>query len=293
MNFMKKTILMSKILLFAILLLTSCESKEKKSEYIRLQKELSECKKQVEELQNTPSNRLLKAQEFISKEDFKNAKIELNLLIDKFKDTPEAQKGELLLQKIEKDEIIRKENEERKKTLGFKILKEKSTVVIDNITLKFKSVKASKQWTFDNDKYDYYKYRDAERSNIFVLANVSVTSKVKQSKIPLISVYKLINGQLKLYGTMKREFLYDYGNITDADFKYVSTVVFAQALEISKSTLDKTAIFVVVKNTNCSRYEYGYYLDAKPKGCNIKSTLTVDDFDKDYSLIKILNREKL
>lgn len=290
---MRKSILISKILLLSIIILTSCESKVKKSEYLRLQKELSECKKQVEELQNTPSNRLLKVQEYISKEDFKNAKIELNLLIDKFGDTPEAKRGELLIQKIEQDEKIRKENEERKKTLGFKMLKEKSTVVIDNITLKFKSVKTSKQWTFDNDKYDYYKYRDAERGNIFVLANVSVTSKVKQSKIPLISVYKLINGQLKLYGTMKREYLYDYENSTDADFKYVSTVVFAQALEISKNTLDNTSIFVVVKNTNCSRYEYGYYLDASPDGCNIKSTLTIDDFDKEYSLIKILNREKL
>lgn len=290
---MRKSILMSKILILSILILTSCENKVKKSEYVKLQRELTECKKQVEELKNTPSNRLLKAQEHISKDDFKNAKIELNILIDKFRDTPEAQKGELLLQKIEKDEKIQKENEERKKVLGFKILKEKTTVVIDNITLKFKSVKTSKRWTFDNDKYDYYKYRDAERGNIFVVANVSVTSKVKQSKIPLVSVYKIINGQLKLHGIMKREFLYDYENRTDADFKYVSTVVFAQAIEISKNTLDNTAVFVVVKNSNCSRYEYGYYLDTDSKGCDIKSTLTVDDFDKDYSLIKILNKEKL
>ncbi len=48
----------------------------------------------------------------------------------------------------------------------------------------------------------------------------------------------------------------------------------------------------VVNNSNCSRYEYGYYLDARPDGCNIKSTLTVDDFEKEYSLIKILNNQQ-
>ena len=44
---------------------------------------------------------------------------------------------------------------------------------------------------------------------------------------------------------------------------------------------------------NCSKYEFGYYLDTSSEGCNIKSTLTVDDFDKNYALIKILNKKKL
>jgi len=290
---MRSILFISGIFAMSSLMLTGCEKKVNKSEYDKLQNELLEYKKQVEELKNTPSNRLLKAQQLFSKEDFKGSKYELNLLLNKFKDTPEAQKGVVLLQKIESLEKARTENEKRKKTLGFKMLKENTTLVIGNITLKFNSVKTSKQWTFDNDKYDYYKYRDAERGNIFILANVSFTSKLKKSKIPLVSVYKIVNGQLKLHGTMKREFLNDYDNSTDADFKYVSTVIFAQAIEISKSTLAETAVFVVVKKSNCSKYEYGYYLDSDPAGCNIKSTLTVDDFDKDYALVKIFNKAKL
>ena len=174
------------------------------------------------------------------------------------------------------------------------ILKENTTLSIDNITIKFKSVSTGSKWIFEYDKYDYYRYRSAERGNTYVLANVIISSKVKKSKIPLISVYRLSNGCLTLVGSMSREFVNDAeGSYNDKDFKYVSSVAFSQALEISKKILEETAVFVVVKRVNCSKYEFGYYLDTNTEGCNIKSTLTVDDFDKDYVLIKILNKKKL
>lgn len=293
---MKKSFLAVKFLFFVIIIMTSCDNnKVKKSEYDKLQQELAETKKANEELQKTPQIRLAKGQEYIAKNDFENAKKELSVLIEKFNGSIEAKKAQTLLAEIEKQEKIKKETEERKKTLGFKILKENTSITIANITIKFKSVSTGNRWTYDNDKYDYYRYRTAERGNTFVLANVLITSKVKETRIPLISVYKLSSGNLNLIGTMQREFVTDAdGSIeTHKDFKYVSSVAFSQALEISKKILEETAVFVVVKRVNCSKYEFGYYLDCNPDGCNIKSTLSVDDFDKDYALIKIFNKNKL
>lgn len=293
---MKKSFLAVKFIFIVVIVLTSCDNnKVKKSEYDRLRKELAETKKANEELQKTPQIRLTRGQECIAKNDFISAKKELGVLIEKFNGTAEAKKAQTLLVEIEKQEKAIKETEERKKALGFKILKEKTTITIDNITLKFKSVSTGTKWTCDYDKNDYYRYKTAERGNTFVLANVSITSKVKKSKIPLISVYRLSNGSLTLIGTMQRAFLYDPDGSTETkrDFKYVSTVVFSQALEISKEILTKEAVFVVVKKENCSKYEWGYYLDSSTDGCKIKSTLTVDDFDKDYALIKVLNKNKL
>ena len=81
----------------------------------------------------------------------------------------------------------------------------------------------------------------------------------------------------------------------------MSTVALSHALEISSETLKDKAVFVVVKRNNCSRYERGYFLDTDIERtitkdnnqCNIKSTLTVDDFDNEYVLVKILNKNKL
>jgi hypothetical protein len=275
--------------------MTSCDNnKVKKSEYDKLEQELAETKKANEELQKTPQIRLSKGQDYIAKNDFENAKKELSVIVEKFKGSIEAKKAESLLAEIEKKEKLKKETEERKKALGFKILNENTTLNIDNITLKFKSVSTGSKWIFENDKYDYYSYKSAERGNSFVLANVIISSKVKKSNIPLISVYKLSNGCLNLVGNMRRKFVTDVeGSYNNIDFKYVSSVAFSQALEISNKTLDETAVFVVVKRVNCSKYKFGYYLDTNSEDCKIKSILTIDDFDKNYVLIKILNKKKL
>lgn len=292
---MKKSIIAFLLVYFIVNIMTSCDNnKVKKSEYDKLQQELAETKKANEELQKTPQIRLSKGQDYIAKNDFEKAKKELNVLVEKFKGSIEAKKAESLIAEIEKKEKLKKETEERKKALGFKILKENTTLNIDNITLKFKSVSTGSKWIFENDKYDYYSYRSAERGNSFVLAKVIISSKVKKSNIPLISVYKLSNGCLNLVGNMRREFVTDTeGSYNEIDFKYVSSVEFSQALEISKKTLEETAFFVVVKKVNCSKYKFGYYLDTNSEDCKIKSTLTVDDFDKNYVLIKILNKKKL
>lgn len=282
------------ICILLIFMMVSCESKVRQADYDKLKSELEECKRTVDDLQNTPEIRLAKGQEYLSHNDLDSAKSELKTLIEKYADSEEAIKAKAIIKKIDLQIKEKEIAAERKRTLGYKVLKERNTVVVGNITLNFKSVTAGSKWIFEYDKNDYYRYRSAERGNTFILANVSFSSKVKESKIPLISVYKLSSGALTLIGTMKREFLEEAENIvTDKDFKYVSKVNFSQALEISKKTLESNAVFVVVKKENCSKYSMGYYLDSDASNCYLKSPLSIDDFDNEYVLIKILNKNKL
>lgn len=274
----------------------------KQSDYDKLQAELTECKKTVEILQNTPQVRLTNGQQYLTNNDFDNAKRELNVLVEKFGGTDEAKKARSLIEEIEKQEKAKRETEERKKALGFKALKETNLVKIESLALNFSSVTSNNIWTFENDKYGYYRYLTAEREKVYILAKVSITSEIKETKIPLISVYELLGGNLKLVGVMKRQFVnVANNNYSNVDFKYVSTVDLSHALEIPSEKLKNNAIFVVVKRNNCSLFERGYYLDTELERtitkdnnqCDIKSILTVDDFDNEYVLIKILNKEKI
>lgn len=274
----------------------------KQSDYDKLQAELTECKKTVEILQDTPQVRLTNGQQYLTNNDFDNAKRELNVLVEKFGGTDEAKKARSLIEEIEKQEKAKRETEERKKALGFKALKETNLVKIESLALNFSSVTSNNIWTFENDKYGYYRYLTAEREKVYILAKVSITSEIKETKIPLISVYELLGGNLKLVGVMKRQFVnVANNNYSNVDFKYVSTVDLSHALEIPSEKLKNNAIFVVVKRNNCSLFERGYYLDTELERtitkdnnqCDIKSILTVDDFDNEYVLIKILNKEKI
>lgn len=295
---------MKKIKLFIViaLFIASCTNGVKQAEYDKLQAELAECRNTVEELQNTPQVRLTKGQQYLANNDFENAKRELNILIEKCGGTDEAKKAQLLVVEIEKQEKAKREAEERKKTLGFKVLKETNTVKVEPVTLNFSYVTSGKKWTFENDEYGYYRYLTAERENIYIIAKVSITSEAKETRIPLISVYEFSGGTLNLLGVMNRQFVYEPNNsYSNVDFKYVNTVALSHALEIPSEKLKNNAIFVVVKRNNCSRFEMGYYLDTNLKRtispdnnqCDIKPTLTVDDFDDEYALIKILNKKNL
>jgi hypothetical protein len=288
---------------FAILL-TSCNNGVEQSEYDKLKEELSECKKTVEELQNSPQVRLSNAQQFLSKNDTLNAKKEFNDLIIKFGGTDEATKAKFLLEDIEKNEQKIKEKEERKRTLGFKILKECSIVNAIDINMKFNSIRTGQKWVFDNYG-DEWRYRSAERGEKYILAKVSISSDNKNPELPPIGVYKITSGTLSLIGTMGYEFSRwdDYasylGNDHDFknDFAYSKTISFSLGLSVSNESINNDAIFVIVKKENCfsrSSDRFGNPpVSYNSSGCNLKSTLTVNDFDKDYVVVKIFNKNKI
>ncbi|MDR3272529.1 MAG: hypothetical protein LBT29_03480 [Flavobacteriaceae bacterium] len=295
-----------KLIIFVALLITSCNNGVKQSDYDKLQKELADCKKTIEELQNTPQIRLSKGQQYLANNDYENAKLELNALIEQFSGTDEAKKAQSLFADVEKQEKEKREAEERKKTLGFKALTENLSIKIGDITVKFNSVNTGLQWVFDNYGSEW-RYRSAERGELYVLAKIAISSDIKDPKLPPISVYKIKNGSLSLIGTMGYEFSRwkdfgtylgnnaDFGN----DFAHTQTISFSLGLSVSKEDFDNNAVFVVVKKNNCFYRNYDRYNNppvsyrASSVDCDVKSTLTVDDFDNDYVVVKIFNKNKL
>lgn len=293
------------LIIVVALFITSCNnSGVKQSDYDKLQVELTECRKTVEELQNTPQVRLTNGQQYLANNDIVNAKQELNALIEKFGGTEEAKKAQSVLADIEKQEKEKKEAEERKKTLGFKALSENMSIIVGDVTAKFTTVTTGNRWNFDNYGTESWG-RNAERGDIFVLAKLSITSKSKDPQLPPISVYKIDNGQLSLLGTMGYKFARwrDYGaylgNYSDYgnDFAHSETIPFSCGVTISKNDFDNKAIFVVVKKKNCFNRNYDRFsnppVSYQSSSCGIKSTLTVDDFDNDYVVVKVFNKNKL
>lgn len=286
------------------LLTASCNSGVEQSEYDKLKAELNQCKNTVEELQNTPQVRLSKGQQYLSNNDIENARKEFSALIEKFSETDEAKKANSLIADIEKQEKEKKEAEERKRTLGFKVLTENSSVNVNDVTVKFNSVTTGQQWVFDNYGREW-RYRSAERGEKYILAKISISSDDKNPNLPPIGIYKMSNGILSLIGTMGYEFSRwdDYGSYlgNDHDFKndfaHTKTIPFSLGLSVSNESLDNNAIFVVIKKENCFYRNSDRFgrppVSYKSSGCNLKSTLSVDDFDKDYVLVKIFNKNKL
>ena len=286
------------------LLFTSCSSGVSNSEYKKIKAELEECRKTVEELKNSPQVRLSNIQQYLANNDFENAKKESNSLNEKFSQSDEARKATSLIEEFEKKEKAKKEAEERKKALGFKVLIEKNSVTVGDVQLNFNSVNTGDRWTFDRYGREYH-YYGAERGNVFILANVAISSEIKEPKLPPVAVYKISNGSLELIDKLGYRFSKwedfgtylgnnsDYGN----DFSHTKTISFSMGLSISQSDLKNEILFVVVKNENCinrstNRFENPPVSYASGN-CAIKSTLTVYDFDNDYVLVKIFNKNKL
>lgn len=288
-------------------IITSCNNGNngvEQAEYDKLKAELTECRKTVEDLQNTPQVRLSNGQQFLSKNDFANAKREFNALIEKFGEIDEAKKAKSFIADIEKLEKEKKEAEERKRTLGFKAIKETSSVTVGEVTINFNSVTTGQQWVFDNYG-DEWRYRSAERGEKYVLAKVSISSDSKNPDLPPVGIYEVSNGTPSLIGTMGYEFSRwknystylgnnaDFGN----DFAHTKKISFSLGLSVSNESVMNNAIFVVVKRTNCfyrSTDRFGNPPVSYNSGsCNLKSTLSIDDFEKDYVLVKVFNNNKL
>lgn len=274
-----------------------------RDEYDALLKENKQLKEQIEELKDTPTNLLVKGQELYANGEMDSSKSVLNRLILKYPSSPEAMDAEKMVRKIENEEREKAEQEARKKALGYKVLKESSSVSFNDLTVNFKSVSFGKRWVHDSYDDSWF-YNDAERDEVFVLTKLSITSKSKNPKLPPIGVYCYEDGKLVKLAEMEYKFARwesygcylgnyaDYGN----DFSHTSTVSFSNAATINKLYQDK-AIFVVVRKVGTfervvSRFstpEVGY----TSSGGNMSSSLTVDDFDLEYQLVKIFNKNKM
>lgn len=297
------------ITIAAALILGSCgvpqEDFDKlQSDLEKTKNELTNCSTELTNIKNTPEQRFIRAKKLFSDNDLLGAKKEYQGIVDNYKGTNDANIASKEIAKIDQTIEKRRIAEERKKALGFKILKPSTIVKYGDLSLKFEKIWTGKRWSFD-DYGSEYRLRDAERGNKHVLARVSITSKSNNPSLPAILVYQMNNGELKLLGTLGYEFrrwkdygsylgnYADYGN----DFSHSKTIPFNLGLQLSNEKLDNKAVFVVMKKSGCfSRRQKDYgnpEIEYKEGSCNPKRTLKVDDFDNDYVLLKIFNQSKL
>ncbi|MCT4697544.1 hypothetical protein [Tenacibaculum haliotis] len=292
------------VLTFGMLTFLSCsdgETKKQLSELkIELEKtksELNTCSAELTEIKNTAENRFIRAKKLLSDKNLNGAKSEFQGIVENFKGTIDAKTASREITKIDNTIKRRKLEEERKKALGFKILKPTSSVKFGGLTLKFTKIWTGKRWSFD-DYGSEYRLRDAQRGNKHVLARVSISSTNNNPSLPPVLVYQMNDGELTRLGTLEYEFRRwkdygtylgnnaDYGN----DFAHSKTIPFNLGLQLSNKKLVGKSIYIVMKKTGCfnrTKKNYGNPEIEYQKGsCNPKYTLKVEDFDSEYVLLK-------
>jgi len=149
-----------------------------------------------------------------------------------------------------------------------------------------------------------YHYRDAERGADFLLADLSVTAESKEPMLPPLAVYSVSGERLNLVGTMSYEFkrwrsyggyLGNYSDYTN-DFAHTSTIPFTAGLEVTNELLAQP-LFVLIGKTACVSRSYNQYSSPKVSyengGCSMQSSLSLEEAQAGYSVVRVLNRAKL
>jgi len=302
-NRMKRNLL---TLTLGILLFFGCSDGETKKQLSELKTELEQtkaelnsCSAELTEIKNTAENRFIRAKKLLSENNLTSAKTEFQGIVDNFKGTNDATVASKEIEKIEKTIEEERIEAERKKALGYKILKPTSNVKYGDLSLRFEKIWIGKRWTFDDYGHQYF-LRDAQRGNKHVLTRVSITSENNNPNLPPILVYKMNNGELNLLGTLGYKFrrwkdygsylgnYADYGN----DFAHSKTIPFNCGLELSEDVLKSGTVYIVLKKQGCFnrvKTDYGNpEITYREGSCSPKRTLTVEDFDNDYVLLNKL-----
>ncbi|CAM1357627.1 hypothetical protein [Tenacibaculum halocynthiae] len=294
------------VLIFGVVAILGCSDGETKKQLVELKIELEEtktelnvCSAELAEIKNTAQNRFIRAKKYLFDNNLTDAKSEFVGIIENFKGTNDAKTASKEITKINNTIKRRKLVAERKKALGYKILKPTTRVKYGDLSLRFDKIWKGKRWSFDFYG-DRYFLRDAQRGYKHILARVSITSKSNDPSLPSISVYQMSNGELILLGTLDYKFrrwkdygsylgnYADYGN----DFAHSKTVPFNCGLELSEDNLKNGTVYVVLKKQGCFnrvKNDYGNPEVAYKKSlCSPKHILKVEDFDTDYLLLKKL-----
>jgi len=278
---------------------TQKQLSELKAELEQTKTELNNCSSELTNLKNTAENRFVRAKKLLSENNLNGAKTEFQEIVDNFKGTNDASIASKEIAKIDRTIEQKRIEAERKKALGYKILKPTSRVKFGDLSLRFDKIWKGKRWSFDDYGSQYF-LRDAQRGNSHIMARVSITSENNNPSLPAILVYKMNNGELSLLGTLGYKFrrwkdygsylgnYADYGN----DFAHSKTIPFNCGVELSNNELKAGTIYVVLKKQGCfnrTKVDYGNPEIAYRRSlCNPKQILKVEDFDNDYVLLKKL-----
>lgn len=263
-----------------------------------LRNELKEAQAKIEVLSYPADQRLQKAKSLIEAGDMDKATTEINQLKQIFPNSAEASSSSTLLMRINELKEAKRKEEDRIKALGFKAIAELSTVKIDYNTVTLSSISVGNRFIFDAYD-DRWFYRDADRGSKYVTMQMSVTSTDHDPDLPQLALYIISGDKMKLEDTFETRFARwrDYGaylgNYHDStnDFAKVSTVRFKLGLQVNNEQLAKPyAIVLMKKNVLTSHYER---FDNPPVSyhgsANYPSTLSLDDFKKNFVIVKRFN----
>lgn len=297
------------VIIFLIMMMTSCNQvnttnqlSQKEQLYLdsvnQLKKQLEEANAQIELLKYPADQRLNKAKTLMESGDLDGAIKEINQLKEVFPNSNEVTLSEAIIKKINELKEAKRKEEERIKALGYKAIKEQTTIKVDYNTVTLSAINVGNTFTFDSYGDRYY-YRDADRGNKYVTMQMSVTSTDHDPNLPQFAVYSINGDRMDLVGTFGTEFARwrDYGaylgNYHDSsnDFAKVSTVRFKLGIQVSNEILaGPYAIVLMKKNVLVSHYDRFENPPMSYIGsADYPSSLYLDNFKDDYALVKRFN----
>lgn len=255
-------------------------------------------KDSIEMLSFPASQRLEKAIKLIEEGNTVAAECVINDIKRIFPNSKEAITTDKLLEKIASIEEQKKKEEERKKALGFKALKQNTTIVIDYNKVVLSNITIGNRFTFDAYGDEWF-YRDADRGYKYVTMSMSVTSESRSPKIPEFAIYKIKGDEMYKEGVFTTEYARwsDYGSYlgnyhdNQNDFAKVSTVKFKLGCEVDEELI-KQPFAIVVKKQNLLKEEYDRYKNPPKYWTGTASypySLKLSSFDVDYGVVKIFN----
>ncbi len=297
------------ILFVSLLFLIGCSSNNNGSdESLKLQievltKENKKLKETVEALKYPASDRLAHIKSLISENKFNEARSEMAKLKELFPMSDEAKEIDIQSDIIKTKEEGIKAEEARIKALGFKVLKEETTVQVGYNKITIGNFSIAQTFTYDSYDSRYF-YNTADRGNKYISSRITITSSDKDPKLPMIWAYSVDGDQLKLIDNFILRFARweDYGtylgNYSDNgnDFSKTATIAFKIGLEASDEIL-RNPIVILLGKTNCMSRSYERFrnppISYLSSDCDRLEILTIENIKEKFVVVKILNKNKL
>lgn len=286
-----------------------------KSEYDKVKKERDEFDASVKQkdiaiqrlrdtismLSYPASQRIVKINSLVNEGKYNEAKEEMAQLSSLFPESKEAQTILSISTKIEGLIAKQKAEEERIKAMGFKGLKSTLSSIIEYNKVSFSNITVSNSFIFDSYG-DEWRYRTADRGNVYVTAVMTITSSSKDPDLPTLAVYSINGDKMNKEGIMDVRFAKwrDYGtylgNYSDYgnDFAKTSTIRFKLGVEVPVEVTQKPYAVVLKKYNGLSRNNNRYNTPPVSYSGSAKYpyTLSLEDFNKEdsqYVIVKVAN----
>lgn len=245
----------------------------------------------IVKLQYPADRRLARVKKLIKEDSLDLATVEIENLQLLFPYSKEASTIHVQTDAISKRKTEIHREQERIKAQGFKVLKDKSTVVVN------KTNGDEVKYTFSNFYFDrdfYFNYiddigeqfhRTANKENIYLLADLSIYTKSDYAFTPSVYACAIVDGKLSMIGYFCCEYesyetygayLGNYSE-TSHDFSKVNTVKYNMGAEISKEQAKHPIVILMIKDENLGSV----------------NGLTVADVIEKCEVIRIINRAKL